>query len=111
MRLQTKAWAQEGWAGAGDVGASTQTWGYKQKMHEPAKEENVEEEGMGNDLKRLREIRTKWAVVFREMRIQFGSDSHILCLKNGSIWLMVLEKEAADGPGSLAKVMDLGSPV
>ena len=47
MRLQTKAWAQEGWAGAGDVGASTQTWGYKQKMHEPAKEENVEEEGMG----------------------------------------------------------------
>lgn len=49
MRLQTKAWAQEGWAGAGDVGASTQTWGYKQKMHEPAKEENVEEEGMGRE--------------------------------------------------------------
>ena len=72
---------------------------------------SLEEEGTGNDLKRLREISTKWAVVFREIRIQFGSDSHILCLKNGSIWLMVLEEEVADGPGSLAKAMDLGSPV
>ena len=49
MRLQAQAWAQEGWAVAGDVGASTQTWGYKQGIHKPTKEENVEEEGMGRE--------------------------------------------------------------
>lgn len=48
MRLQAEAWAQEGWAGAGDVGASHSDMGpINQGIHKPTKEENVEEEGMG----------------------------------------------------------------
>lgn len=32
--------------------------------------------------KRPKELRTKWAAVFRDMRIECGSDSDILCLKH-----------------------------